>query len=631
MLFKPKSMNIYSFKEKISLFILLFFCLSLFSQQNSIDIFKQSLVDISEKYPTNSDTVVSIFTEMLNTSDIKNDVEKYGLMLLYIGREYKYKENNVAKAKKMYEESLKIAQKNNKCALEINSRLHLVMLYRLLNKSENRINAFEGLVELCKNCPQNNNVIYIHTQLGIAYADMGNMDSAERNYLKADSILSIEDNYPLDRMQFTYSCIINFYENNKKHSKAVYFAQKAFDITYKKGIKSSDNKLSLYAYTANIFKSIGEIDSALFYAHFLQRQSIKDFSEVDRESIVTSNKLLSMLYEKKGETPKALFYERKYTALLDSVINVNGLEGSSNKIKALEDELTLEIQQNEIKSQRIITWAISGLAAILLISLGLFYNNAKKLKRLNNTLEAQKQELTSLNEIRTKMFSIVSHDLLSPIGALKNMVELYQMKILSKEDFNPYTMDLKQNLDAILNNLNNILDWSFAQLKGKKPFIEPLNVYKIINDQLDLQAEVARQKDITLINNVSPDFSVEADFNQFSLIVRNLINNALKYTSNTGKLEINAAHTEGGNILEFRDNGVGMNEQKVQQLFNSNEKRHQSLNGKGLGLQMVKDFLEANNCTITVKSKEHEGSVFILLFSENGVIVKTNDMKYEED
>ncbi len=607
-------MNIYSFKEKISLFILLFFCLSLFSQQNSIDIFKQSLVDISEKYPTNSDTVVSIFTEMLNTSDIKNDVEKYGLMLLYIGREYKYKENNVAKAKKMYEESLKIAQKNNKCALEINSRLHLVMLYRLLNKSENRINAFEGLVELCKNCPQNNNVIYIHTQLGIAYADMGNMDSAERNYLKADSILSIEDNYPLDRIQFTYSCIINFYENNKKHSKAVYFAQKAFDITYKKGIKSSDNKLSLYAYTANIFKSIGEIDSALFYAHFLQRQSIKDFSEVDRESIITSNKLLSVLYEKKGNITKAFFYERKYTTLLDSLINLNGIEGTSDKVRALEGELTLQKKQNEVNSQRFITILMGGLAAVILIISGLLYFDSKKLKRLNTTLESQKQELTSLNDIRSRMFSVLSHDLRSPIGALKNMIDLYESKIISKEEFDKYTTNLKQNLNGILTTLDNILDWSYAQLKGKKPFVEPLNVYKIIHEQLDLQAEVARQKDITLINNVSPDFSVEADFNQFSLIVRNLINNALKYTPNTGKLEINAAHTEGGNILEFRDNGIGMNEQKVHNLFNTTEKRHHSSNGKGLGLQMIKDFLEANNCTITVKSKENEGSVFTLLF-----------------
>lgn len=613
-------MNIYCFKEEIVLISFLFFSLPIFSQQTNIDGFKQSLESISNEYPTNSDTVVSIFTQMLNNSDIKNDVEKYGLTLLYIGREFKYKENNVAKAKKMYEESLKIAQMNHKCALEINSRLHLVMLYRLLNNSENRIKAFEDLIELSKNCPEYNTVAYIHTLLGLAYAKEGNTDSAEKNYLKADSLLSMPNNFSLDKIYFTYSCIINFYEKSNKHHKSVYFAQKVLDNFYKKGIKSSNNNnINLYTYTSSIFKSIGEIDSALFYAHFVQNQSIKDVSEVNREAIILSNKVLSELYEQKGDMIKALFYERKYATLLDSMINLNGIEGSFDKVKALEDELTLQKKQNEIKSQRIIIWAISGLAAILFMFLALFYYNSKKLKRLNITLESQKQELTSLNDIRSRMFSILSHDLRSPIGALKNMIDLYESKIISKEEFDKYTTNLKQGLNGILTTLNNILDWSYAQLKGKKPFIEPLKVYQIIEDQLDLQAEIARQKGITLTNDIRPEFIINADFNQISLIIRNLVNNALKFTPQGGKVEINAYNTEGGKAIEVKDTGIGISEEKITTLFSHTAKRLNTTNnnGVGLGLQMINDFLKANNCTMTVKSKENEGSVFTLLFLKN--------------
>ena len=94
-------MNIYCLKIEFMLLCVFFFNLPLFSQQKSIDDYKQSLEDISNKYPTKSDTVISIFTQMLNTSDVKNDAEKYGLTILYVGREFKYKKNDVAKAKKI--------------------------------------------------------------------------------------------------------------------------------------------------------------------------------------------------------------------------------------------------------------------------------------------------------------------------------------------------------------------------------------------------------------------------------------------------------------------------------------------------------------------------------------------------
>ncbi|HEY9705316.1 MAG TPA: HAMP domain-containing sensor histidine kinase, partial [Allocoleopsis sp.] len=359
--------------------------------------------------------------------------------------------------------------------------------------------------------------------------------------------------------------------------------------------KKDKGEIDLYFFAASIFNRLGKIDSAIYYARLVnESKSEKKFGSY-AEGIIHSNRLLANLYEKKGDLEKALYYERNYIAFLDSIMNVSGVQSFKARIKNLEDELEIQKQENESKNSRFLMIFISSLVAITLVILIFTYRNAQKYQKLNTQLETQKQELTSLNNIRSRMFSILSHDLRSPIGALKNMIDLYHTKTLSRQDFDSFTLDLKQNLNAILDTLNNILDWSFAQLKGKKPYIEPLNAYTIVNEQLELQAEVARQKHITIKNNIPKDFTIQADYNHFSLIARNLVNNAIKYTLKNGQIEINAAVTEGGKTIDFVDTGIGMDDDKLQALVQKKFNQSENYEGKGLGLQIVHDFLKDNN------------------------------------
>lgn len=300
------------------------------------------------------------------------------------------------------------------------------------------------------------------------------------------------------------------------------------------------------------------------------------------------------------------------------MVLIGSTSNAFDKINLLEKQLALEKHQRQLEQNKWILLLIGSVVLVILLVLGIIYYDSRKVKKLNLLLQDQKQELTALNDIRTKMFSVLSHDLISPISGLKNMVEMYHKGLFTQDDFRTYSVDLKQNLDAILKTIQNILGWSYTQLNGKKPFIEPLNIYKIIAEQFDLQAAVAIQKNIKLNNNVPDDFVINADFNQMSLIARNLIDNSLKYTPNGGKIDINAAFTEGGKILEFKDTGIGMSAEQVESLFNFEPKSTHTSKKKrvGLGLQMVNDLLKANNCTILVESEAHKGSIFRLLFRE---------------
>ena len=602
--------------KAILLFFLIFFSQnSLLAQLKNYDGFKKYIKDISEAYPQHPDSIILIYNQILQTKEVQADLNKQTYVFLYLGNVYSYEKAEGAIGHTYFQKSLELAHKTQNCVTEINSLIGLTLFFYELKKLDSLINYYEKAAQLIKDCPLNTNELYIYTQLGINYSTIGNLKKAELNFKMGDSVLILNKIDFSNFSNFFYTSIINFYKKVGNKGKVLFYLQKAKRRSLS-NIQSQvyDGDLSEYLFIIEIFKSIGQTDSALYYGHLLHDLPMDKYADFNKKLILGSNDLLANLYFEKGDLEKAYYYKNIYATILDSVIHSSISEKANDKVKILENELLLEKQKNQASQNKIIAISISLLAFIALIVLVLFYKNAQKLQKLNTTLENQKQELTSLNEIRTRMFSVLSHDLRSPIGALKNMIELYQMKSLTKIEFDTYTVDLKQNLDAILINLNNILDWSYAQLKGKKPFFDTLDVQTIVNDQLKLQLEMARQKNIELINDVPADFNIYADVNQFSLIVRNLLNNALKYTPNGGKVEIKASNTEGGKTIEIKDNGLGMSEQKVQQLFSSTEKRSFTPHGKGLGLEMVNDFIKANNCTLSVKSKENEGSVFTLFF-----------------
>jgi signal transduction histidine kinase len=598
---------------------LLFFTQStLFSQQEEQALFEKKLADITEKYAQNADSAIIEYNLILNNKTIQNDSEKTGLTLLALGREYSMKKHDIANAMPYFNHASQIADKTGDCNLKILAIINLNYGYFLMKKLDTFFQLYEQAASLFEQCPKSKRGPYIHTQLGLNYAAQGDSVRGEKHLLKADSLIQrhpeTEDMYKF----FAYNYLIEFYKGKKDRTKTMYYAQKVKQVSLDKMQKDKSVTLFTYSNFVDIFTTINELDSALYYAHLLANKSTQNLFLAEKMAIFIADNQLSELYAQKGDYKKALFYKNKYALHLDSLSNSHQTEAISGTTEALENQLGLEKKQLQIERENLKFYIVSLLAALIFIVLGILFFYFRKLKQINRFLESQRLELTALNDIRTKMFSVLSHDLVSPLGALQNMVELHDKGILSQEDFKDYTSDIKYHVSALLKTIKSILDWSFTQLDGKKPFIEPLDIQKIVTEQLDLQRETARQKNIQLNNHVPENFKISADFNQMSLIIRNLLDNALKYTPEGGKIEINASDTEGGKILAFKDTGIGMSAEIAQNLFNFNhkDKRTNSSENKdgGLGLQMVDDLLKGNNCTISVESKENEGSVFSLVF-----------------
>jgi PAS domain S-box-containing protein len=269
----------------------------------------------------------------------------------------------------------------------------------------------------------------------------------------------------------------------------------------------------------------------------------------------------------------------------------------------------------KIKSQG----EIDRLFEELLLSKDIIEQNASELVELNADLYESEQKLQELNSNKDKFFSIISHDLIGPFQNLIAFSDILNkdFKNLDDDDRIDIIQSIKESSDQLYKLLTNLLQWSRIQL-GKISFNpEIFNLYDLVKRNFDLYNGIANKKQITLINNVPENFSIYFDFNIINTVIRNLINNAVKFTSINGEIKIESEISINQVFIKVSDNGVGIDEMSLLKLFRidvqhtttgtSDEK------GTGLGLILCKELLTMNGGNLKVESKVGKGSTFIIL------------------
>jgi len=239
-----------------------------------------------------------------------------------------------------------------------------------------------------------------------------------------------------------------------------------------------------------------------------------------------------------------------------------------------------------------------------------------RLERAKKQVEERESQLTELNVTKDKLFSIIAHDLKSPFNSIIGFSDLL-IKDLSSYDSEKvkgflYIINTTSKHTLVL--LDNLLDWVNLQTCKTiyKPEEQPLQ--PIILDTLKLLDSSAKIKNISLNLIQSSDIKVYADINMLQTIIRNLISNAIKFTNKGGKVDINVASNQTHVEITVSDNGIGMNEEMRNKLFNTNSNISTlgtaNERGSGLGLILCKEFVEKQGGEIWIMSEEGKGSDF---------------------
>ena len=240
---------------------------------------------------------------------------------------------------------------------------------------------------------------------------------------------------------------------------------------------------------------------------------------------------------------------------------------------------------------------------------------AQELVGLAEDLSIAHDELEQVNDQKTKLFSVIAHDLRGPFTSLLGFSSILAQSTgnLTPEKVNKYANSIHRSGKRVLDLLNNLLDW--ARLQMDRVVFEPVDfeLNGLVLDSVGLLTPLAEEKDITLVNEVA-DVSVHADTHMIDTVVRNLLNNALKFTDDGGRVTITAEHRDGAVELSVTDSGVGIAPERAATLFDmdtqSTTDGTKGEKGTGLGLLLCKELVERNGGTISVESTVGSGTTF---------------------
>ncbi|MGZ3975719.1 MAG: sensor histidine kinase [Flavisolibacter sp.] len=228
-------------------------------------------------------------------------------------------------------------------------------------------------------------------------------------------------------------------------------------------------------------------------------------------------------------------------------------------------------------------------------------------------LEAKTSELAELDTLKTKLFSVISHDLRSPMYALRNLFRNMHQKNTPAEEIKNVVPDVLMDLNYTIGLMENLLQWSKTQMQSASARPEELNLTRMIDEVLQLMRLQAEAKQIYVENKNTCPIYVYADKDMVNLVLRNLLSNAIKFTPNQGYIEIGVNQISSFVEIYVQDTGVGISKEAIHKINESNfytTKGTSSESGTGLGLMLCKEFLHKNGGQMHIESEPGKGSTF---------------------
>ncbi len=273
---------------------------------------------------------------------------------------------------------------------------------------------------------------------------------------------------------------------------------------------------------------------------------------------------------------------------------------TNNERREIEIKLALETQKKDMAMQSLI----------------IEQQLSEQLNEQKEIIQQQNNSLEKLIHTKNKLFSIIGHDLRSPLCVQSSLSEflIHDFNNLDKENILESIYAINKTANNALNMLSNLMDWSKTQNNMLNPIPVNINIKQKISDIIDLQSEAWRAKKINIDISCEDELCLFADEQMTETILRNLLSNAIKFTPSNGVVHFNAYKNKNNCTIEITDNGVGMTETQINKLFNSNITTSSlgtnNEKGTGLGLILCKEMIDINQGSITVKSTQNKGSKF---------------------
>ena len=518
-----------------------------------------------------SRTASAFFFRALAFSDSLNFSIEKGYALNNIASSFIF-ERDYHQALSYVYQSLSIQTQNKDKMGIAYSWARLSDVYKNMQQYDSLLIAATKAHELMKELGMNENSLIAIKNIGHGWEGKKQYEQALNCYMTVVNDTSISQETARD----VYADLVRVYNLLKLPDQSILFGQKW--LSFKK-----DNEIIL-RYIAEAYSLKGDWKEAFKFA--LMSMELRD--SLSKDARFNQIKNLQILYEI-GETKKE------------------------------NNDLKIELNT---KNLFMMFFGITIILICLLVLILLSKRNQQIrlnqiLNKKNEEISIQRDNLNELNQTKDKLFSIIAHDLRGPIGNTSSFLEVLTENEgeFTKEQLLENLILLKDSSKATFKLLENLLTWARTQ-KGEIEFNPvPNDLFKVVQSNIDLFASNAENKKILILNNLDQNLIFSFDSDMINTVVRNLINNAIKYTREEGQITISAKKVDIKIEISVNDTGIGIDSETAKKLFTSDLKPNKKEGtkgekGTGLGLILCKEFVLKHNGNIWAESELGKGSTF---------------------
>lgn len=553
----------------------------------------------------------------------------------------------VDEAQKFYNSAGKLLAQDKNPGLELNLLKSLSLNFFFNGNLKEGFDASYKAITIAKENSLIKDEATLRHNLGYIYWSNKLYDEAEIEYLIADSLWSVQGK-EIDLALTKSNIALNALDKGNLEIAKIYLKQ-SIDV-----LSKTDNILWLsrtYRVKSRYFIEMNTLDSALVWIsksdNILQHlynprdklQILEIFSEIyfrkksqgktteyssklyalamelnDSKALKKSYFYLKELEYSKSDFKKMISYQRAYDSLqlkLDETNKVNNLKFLRAKLEYDREQIEINAQneKRQAKQRTINRIGVFLLFVTAIIGFLIWKNHVNQ--RNSN------RKLKEINETKNKIFSIIGHDLKTPLTTLHELLELFKKKAISPKEMLELTPKIQNSVDYSTFTLNNLLYWAQSQMNGIIANPSEIAIDVVINDTISVFDIKAKRKNIQIENNITQKITGKFDHEHLRIILRNILCNAIKFTPNNGKISISSEQDISHIKINISDTGKGYDLSNYDSLLNGepviSTKGTNDEKGTGLGLSICKELLDKNNSKLQIKLIKPTGSCFTVV------------------
>jgi len=410
--------------------------------------------------------------------------------------------------------------------------------------------------------------------------------------------------------------------------------------------KVNDYEGIAYCYNAlaQAYRLNERIDQSITYARIgLHLAGSLGYSEVEKESC----NILYQNYQQLKDFEKALQFRNQELQIQDSLYTITKdkelrnlqssyeLEKEQHQVDLLNEDRAL--QREEVGRERSVrNILLSGFVVLGLLTFFLYRSNTMKktlndlLKMQNEGMVTQNKLLEDLNALKNRILSIIGHDLRGPIGALRNVVDMMKEESLTEEEYRQLWARMEESLLGTEHLLENLLFWAKSQMDGMQVYGKEFPVQELVLRNIRLLENRAKDKGVELwMEETVGPVEIYADETMTDIVIRNLLENAIKFSKAGGKVVVKAEARTGSACITVSDNGQGISWADQPRIFDKSASftttGTQQEKGSGLGLTLCRELVENNGGSIGFDSLPGKGSSFWFVLPSHQKLVPFAD------